>query len=60
MNMRDRLAGKVVLVAGASTGIGRATALCLPSEGTALLASTDGEWINGRCLTVEGGMLLSR
>lgn len=26
----------------------------------ALLASSDGEWINGQCLSVDGGMLLSR
>lgn len=38
--MRDRLAGKVVLVAGASTGIGRATALRLASEGARLVVGS--------------------
>ena len=26
----------------------------------ALLASSDGEWINGQCITVDGGMQLGR
>ncbi len=47
VELRRRFEGKVVLVTGSASGIGRATALLLSEEGA---------HINGEDVRVDGGM----
>lgn len=46
-----------VLASCRSTRLGRPEDI---AAFVALLASTDGEWINGQCITIDGGMQLGR
>jgi NAD(P)-dependent dehydrogenase (short-subunit alcohol dehydrogenase family) len=59
---RERFAGKVAFISGATTGIGRATALAFASEGAAVVVAdvaTEGNQQTARLIEQAGGEALA-
>jgi len=53
--MRGMLDGKVALVTGAASGIGRASAALFSAEGARLILSDRSSFTTGHVLMVDGG-----
>jgi NAD(P)-dependent dehydrogenase (short-subunit alcohol dehydrogenase family) len=51
------LEGKVAVVSGAASGIGRAVALAYAREGAAVVVSDVNEFMNGAYVPIDGGCL---